>query len=142
MVGAAQRVEVHGLDLVEVHRDIGDVAEEPDACAVGRHVDVLADVRAVERERVAPGLAFDRVGAVAGVPHRVVAATAEEHQIVAPVAVDHVVAAVADEGLAAEPTEHGVVAAAAVERGRFGVGEHAARVVDTNRVGTAQSLHL
>ena len=40
-VRAAQRVEVDLFDLVEVHRDVADVAEEPRALAVRRDVDGL-----------------------------------------------------------------------------------------------------
>ena len=49
--------DVERLDAVEVHRDRGDVAGEPHARAVGRDVDVLADVGAVEvhARRCRPG---------------------------------------------------------------------------------------
>ena len=47
-VGAAQGVEVDPLDAVEVHRDAADVAGEADPAAVGRDVDLLGDVGAVE----------------------------------------------------------------------------------------------
>ena len=40
-VGAAQRVEVDRLDVVEVHDDVADVAGEPHAPAVGRDLEVL-----------------------------------------------------------------------------------------------------
>ena len=43
-VGAAQRVEVDALDVVEVHGDVADVAGEARAAAVGGDVDVLVDV--------------------------------------------------------------------------------------------------
>ena len=42
--------------------------ENRDAAAVGRDVDVLGDVGAVEQQRVVAGLALDRVAAVAGIP--------------------------------------------------------------------------
>ena len=41
VVGAAERVEVDALDVVEVHRHVGDVAEEQRPPAVGDDVDVL-----------------------------------------------------------------------------------------------------
>ena len=47
-----ERVEVDHLDVVEVHGDVGDVAEEQHAPAVGHDVDVLGDVRAEEVSRV------------------------------------------------------------------------------------------
>ncbi|QYU68465.1 VOC family protein [Leptolyngbya sp. 15MV] len=52
VVGAAERVEVDGLDVVQVHRHIGDVAEEDRAAAIGEDLDVLRDIRAVEQHRV------------------------------------------------------------------------------------------
>ena len=106
-VGAAQGVEVDRLDAVEVHRDVADVAGEPDALAVGGDVDLLVDVGAVEEHRVDAGLAFDGVAAVAGVPDERVVAGAHERHVVAGAAVDEVVALAADED---------VVAVAAVER--------------------------
>ena len=65
------------LDAVEVHGDVADVAGEAHAMAVGRDVDVLVDVRAVEQQRVDAGLAFDRVAAVARIPDERVVAGAE-----------------------------------------------------------------
>ena len=52
--------------------------EQPCPRAIGRDVDVLVDVRAVEQQRVDAGLAFDRVAAVAGVPDERVVAGARE----------------------------------------------------------------
>ena len=43
-VGAAERGDVEVLDPVEIHRDVGDVAEQAHAGAVGRDVDVLGGV--------------------------------------------------------------------------------------------------
>ena len=106
-VGAAEGVEVDALDAVEVHRDVADVAGEPDAAAVGREVDLLGDVGAVEQQRVGAGLALDGVAAVAGVPDERVVAGAHEGHVVAAAADDQVVAGAADED---------VVAVAAVER--------------------------
>ena len=77
VVGAAQGVELDLLDAVEIHGDVGDVAGEAHAPAVGRDVDLLVDVGAVEQQRVVAVLALDRVAAVAGVPHERVVAGAE-----------------------------------------------------------------
>ena len=85
-VGAAQGVEVDPLDAVEVHRDVADVAGEPDATAVGGDVDLLVDVGAVEEHRVVAGLALDGVAAVAGVPDEGVVAGAQQGDVVAPAA--------------------------------------------------------
>ena len=77
--------------------------------AVGRDVDVLVDVGAVEEHRVVAGLALDDVAAVAGVPDEGVVAGAHEGHVVAASADDQVVALAADED---------VVAVAAVQRQR------------------------
>ena len=65
--------------------------------AVGRDVDVLVDVGAVEQERVEAGLALDRVAAVARVPDEDVVAGAERGHVVAAPADDEVVALAADD---------------------------------------------
>ena len=78
-VGAAEGDDVDLLDAVDVHGDVADVAGQPQPAAVGRQVDVLVDVGAVELQRVVAALALDRVAAVAGVPHeRVVAGAADQ----------------------------------------------------------------
>ena len=82
-VGAAEGVDVDLLEAVEVHRDVADVAGEPNPAAVGREVDVLVDVRAVEDHRVGAALALDGVAAVAGIPHERVVAGAERSHVVA-----------------------------------------------------------
>ena len=41
---ATERVQIDLLDACEVHRDVADVAREPDATAVGGHVELLAGV--------------------------------------------------------------------------------------------------
>ena len=90
-------VEVDVLDAVEVHGDVGDVAGEPHAAAVGRDVDLLVDVGAVEQQRVGAVLALDRVAAVARVPDEGVVAGAEEGGVVAAAADDDVVAVAAEQ---------------------------------------------
>ena len=57
--------------------------EKRSALAVGRDVDVLGDVGAVELQRVGAGLALDDVAAVARVPDERVVAGAEEGNVVA-----------------------------------------------------------
>ena len=68
------------LDVVEVHRDVGDVAEEADPPAVGGDVDVLGDVGAVEQHPVEAGLALEGVVVVAGVPDEDVVAGAHQRR--------------------------------------------------------------
>ena len=67
-----------------------------DPSAVGRDVDLLGDVGAVEQQRVDPGLAFDGVVVVAGVPDEGVVAGAHQRHVVAVAAVDEVVALAAE----------------------------------------------
>ena len=86
------------------------------APAVGRDVDVLVDVRAVEQHRVGAGLAFDHVAAVARIPLEHVVAGAEQGGVVALLAVDEVVAVAAEQEVGAVAAEDGVVAGAAVDR--------------------------
>ena len=64
--------------------DVGDVAEEQDAPAVGDDVDVLGDVGAEEQHRVGAVLALDRVVAVARVPLEHVVAGAHEAPVSLP----------------------------------------------------------
>ena len=82
-VGAARCVDVERLRTVHVHRDGADVAGESHPPAVGRDVDFLVDIGAVENERVVTGLALDRVAAVARVPDERVVARAEQGRVVA-----------------------------------------------------------
>src|SRR5262249_45103996 len=106
-VGAAQRVDLDVLDAVEVHGDVGDIAGEPRPGAVGRDVDALVDVGAVEPERVGARLPLDLVAGVARVPDERVVARAEQR---------HVVAGAADDDIVAPAAGDGVVAGAAVDR--------------------------
>ena len=65
---------------------------QPGVPAVGRDVDLLVDVGAVEQQRVDARLAVDRVAAVAGVPDERVVAGTEQGHVVAAAADDEVVA--------------------------------------------------
>ena len=56
---------------------------KPDPAAVGRDVDVLGDVGAVEQQRVVAALALDGVAAVARVPDEGVVAGAHQGHVVA-----------------------------------------------------------
>src|SRR5262249_20443859 len=118
-VGAALGVEVDLLDAHEVHRHAGHVAGEKYPRAVGRDVDVLVVVGAVEDHRVMAALALDDVTAVARFPDERVAAGAQEGNIGALAANNQVVAVAADED---------VVAVAAVLGQRDGVGGQAGGV--------------
>ena len=77
--------------------DVGDVAEEQDPPAIGRDVDLLGGVGAVEQHRVEAGLALERVVVVARVPDERVVAGAHQRGVVAVAAVDQVVALAAEE---------------------------------------------
>src|SRR5262245_53062680 len=82
-VGTAQGIDLDMLDAVEVHDDGADVARKPRPLAVGRDVHVLADVGAIEHERIRAGLPLDDVAAVARVPDERVVAGAEQGRVVA-----------------------------------------------------------
>ena len=114
-IGAAQRIEVDGLDVVEVHDDVADVAGEQSAAAVGRDVEDLVRGAAVEQQGVDAVLALDHVAAVARIPLEHVVAGAEQGRVVALVAVDEVVAVAAEKEIGAVAAEDGVVAGAAVD---------------------------
>src|SRR5262249_40817435 len=86
-VGAAVGEEVDLLDAVQVHGDIADVAGEPGERAVGREVELLRGVRAVEKQRVGAALPFDHVTAVAGLPLEHVVPGAHEGGVAASAAV-------------------------------------------------------
>ena len=87
VVGTTEGIEVDMLDAVQVHRDGSDIAREQHPAAIGRDVDVLVDIGAVEQQRVGALAAFDSVAAVAGIPDEGVIAGAEIGEIVAASAV-------------------------------------------------------
>ena len=119
VVGAAQGVEVDRLDVVEVHRHVGDVAGEEHAPAVGRDFDVLGDGGAVEQHRVEAGLALDGVVVVTRVPDEGVVAGAHQRRVVAVAAVDKVAALAAEEQVGAEAAVHRQLDAVGLEAGRI-----------------------
>ena len=127
VVGAAERAEFDALDIVQVHGDVRDIAEEQRASAVGDDVDVLGGVRAEEQQHVGAVLALDRVVAVARVPLEHVVAGAEERDVVAVVAEHEVVAVAAEDRVGALAAEEGVIAGAAVERQLDDAGRHRGR---------------
>jgi hypothetical protein len=114
VVGAAERSEVHLLDAVEVHGDVGDVAREAYAGAVGGDVDVLANVGAVELHGVVAVLPLEGIAAVARVPHEGVVPRPAEHEVVAAAADEEVVAVAAGQPVGPVAARDGVVAGAAV----------------------------
>ena len=117
VVGAAQRGEVdRARRRCRSIVMLADVAGEAHALAVGRDVDLLVDVGAVELHRVDAVLAFDGVAAVARVPDERVVAGAEERGVVAAAAGDEVVAVAADQRVVTVAAGDGVVAGAAVDR--------------------------
>jgi hypothetical protein len=97
-------VEIDPLDAIEVHRDGGDVAGETHTPTVGRNIDPLGDIGAVEHQRVEAGLTLDRVAAVAGVPDEGVVAGAEESHVVARSADDEIVVLAAEDRVVADAT--------------------------------------
>ena len=102
-VGAAEGVEVDGLDAGGVHRDVAGVAEEPEPASVGGDVDLFGRGGAVEDHPVVAVLALDDVAAVAGIPDERVVSGAHESGVGSAVAVDRVVPVAADRLLDARP---------------------------------------
>ena len=93
--------------LVQVHRDVGDVAGEAGPTAIRRNVDFLADIGAVEEERVETGLTLDRIVVVAGIPHEHVIAVAKKRHVVAVIAEDEVVALTTDQKVVPQTSVQG-----------------------------------
>src|SRR5262249_39907700 len=60
-VHAAEGRDVDPLGAGDVHDDVGHVTGEQQAAAVGRQVEALVDVGAVELQGVGPGLTLDDV---------------------------------------------------------------------------------
>jgi hypothetical protein len=139
-VRAAERLEGDLLDVIEVHRDAGDVAEEANALAVRRDVDVLGDAGAVERHRVRAALALDAVAAVAGIPAEDIVGGPQEGRVVAPVPVDEVVVRSALQRLGATAAVDRVLVVLTVQRGRPADGEDTVRLVDPKHVGAGPGL--
>jgi hypothetical protein len=127
-VGATQGVELDVLDAVEVHDDVADVPGKPHPPTVGRDIDILVDVCAVEHERIGPGLTFDCVAAVAWIPDERVVAVAEQGHVVAAPAGYGVVAVAAEEQVGALASNDGVVAGTTVDREFDPIGTEQRRV--------------
>ena len=115
--------------------------------AIGRDVDVLGDVGAVEQQRVDAGLALDGVVAVARIPDEHIVAGAQEGDVVAAAADDEIVAVAAEQHVGALAAEDGVVAGAAVDRELIDAGRQrrgiddvvAAAAVDDQRLSLPPS---
>src|SRR5262249_30763391 len=86
-VGAAEGVDGDGVDAAEVHRAAVEVAGDLDPSAVGREVELLRQVRAVDDHRVGAASTLDGVAAVAGVPDEGVGARTADQRVVAGAAV-------------------------------------------------------
>ena len=129
-VGAAERGKLDVLDAVEVHGDVADVAEQPHPRAVGRDVDVLVRVGAVEHQRIGAGLTLDRVAAVARIPDEGVVAVAEQRDVVAAAADHGVIAVTADQRVVAGAAGDGVVAGTAIDGEADDAGRKAGSVDD------------
>src|SRR5947209_11233728 len=114
-VSATAGGQVELVDSVQVHGYRADVAEQPHAGAVGRNVDVLAGVRAVELEVVVARAAFDCVTGVAGVPHEGVVTGAEQRDVIATAAGDDIVTPTTDQDVITVTADQRVVTRASAE---------------------------
>ena len=122
-VGAAQGVDLDVLDVVEVHGDVADVADQAHLAVIGGDVHDLADVGAVEKQRVGAVLTVDDIAAVARVPDERVVTRAELRRIAAAAARDDVIAVAAEQRVIAVAAGDRIVARAAVDREFDEIGE-------------------
>ena len=99
------------LDSTEVHRHVADIAEQARAGAIGRDIDLLCNVGAVEQQRIGAVLAFDDVTAIARIPLERIVSSAKECDVTALIAVDEIVSVAADQGVIAGAAEDRVIAA-------------------------------
>src|SRR5690349_8937366 len=103
------------LDAVEVHGDVPDVTEQAHPRAIGRNVDVLVGVGAIELQPIVAALAFNDVAAIARVPDERVIAVAHEGNVVAEAARNDVVAGAADEYVGSAAADDDVIAVAGID---------------------------
>ena len=91
-IGAAQRLDLDALDIVQVQGVVaGNRAIEQDMSAeAGKKKECLMDVFALEAERVVAGAALDGIAAVTGVPDEDIVAGAHQRRVVAAGAGDRV----------------------------------------------------
>lgn len=106
------------LDTAEVHRHVADIAKQAGAAAIGRDIDLLANVGTVEQQRIGAVLAFDDVAAIARIPLKRIVSGAKECDVTALIAVNEIVSVAADQGVIAGAAEDRVIAAAAINRER------------------------
>src|SRR5262249_45520572 len=109
VIDPAACVEVDLFDPAQVHRDAAAVAGESGPRAVGRQIEVLVVVAAVEDHLVGAGPALDGVAGVARVPHERVVARSQRHRVSAAAAGDGVVTVTTDEQVVAVAAGDGVV---------------------------------
>ena len=101
---------------LEIVGDVADVTGQPHALAIGRDIEILRRVGAVEHQRIGAPLTLDHVAAVAGIQNKSVIAVAEQRDVVAAAAVDDVIAVAADQPVVALASGDGVVAGAGIDR--------------------------
>src|SRR5215472_15079718 len=116
VVGAAKGLELNALDAIEVHRDIGDVAEERRVGAIGRDGDIFDDVGTAKVERIEAAPAIDDIAAVAWIPDEDIIAGAEKRKVGALSARDDIITGAADQQVGALAADNGIVAGAAIDR--------------------------
>ena len=115
VVGATQGVEVDVLDIVQVHRDVGHVAEEAHALAVGRDVDVLAMLAPLNSIVSMPSWPSTTSLPSPGSHWKLIVACAEQRHVVALVAVHEVVTVAAQQLVGTVAAPNRIVARAAVD---------------------------
>src|SRR5215212_2592729 len=109
---------VYSLSVVDIHRGCGHIAEEPHPLAVGRDVNILAGVRAVDLECIAACLTFDHIIAIARVPNQRVVAVAGDDLVVAGAGADDIVATETDNLISTSGSDDHIIAIRAGDRAR------------------------
>ena len=103
------------FDAVAIHDDVGRVAEEAQAWAIGGKIDDFADVCAVEEQCVHSVLSLDQVIPVSRVPDELIIALSAKHFVFTATANESVVTWPTHKAVVARAAEKHVVAGASVE---------------------------
>jgi hypothetical protein len=105
------------LHSTEIHRHVADVTEQARTGAIGRDIDLLCGVGAVEQQCIGAVAAFDDVTAIARIPLERIVSGAKECDVTALIAVNEIVSVAADQVIAGAAKDR-VIAAAAINRER------------------------
>ena len=99
---------------MDVHCDVRDIAGQAQPAAVGRQVEVFADVSAIELQRVGARLPFDDVAAITWIPDDDVIASSTQDGVTPATTNDSVVAVATNQDVIAIAADDRVVAGSAI----------------------------